>query len=195
MFAAIFAVIPLSASGSRSTVFSGHSTTLTLLPMFNAAAFFLALYVMYEQDKTTLTWYALALAAVYLGLGSAIKNRLTVEDANFINLLHVAIAVAFITIAIPLKLDAQWITIGWLVESGMLLWLSVRARADFLRYFAAVALTLGVGRLLSSTRFAPKTLVLLTCGSRPTRWPSRFSAESRSWASATHRNRKRYFWI
>ena len=101
MFAGIFAVIPLAASGTRSTVFSGHSTTLTLLPLFNAAAFFLVLYVMYEQDKTTLTWYALVLAAVYLGLGSAIKNRLTVGDAAFINLLHVAIAVAFITIAIP----------------------------------------------------------------------------------------------
>jgi len=159
MFAAIFAFIPLAASGTRSTLFSGHSTTLTLLPMFNAAAFFLALYVMYEQDKTTLTWYALALAAVYLGLGSAIKNRLSVEDANFINLLHVAIAVAFITIAIPLKLDSQWITIGWLVESGMLLWLSVRARADFLRYFAAVALTLGVGRLLFFDEIRAETLV------------------------------------
>jgi uncharacterized membrane protein len=159
MFAAIFAVIPLAASGTRSTVFSGHSTTLTLLPMFNAAAFFLALYVMYEQDKTTLTWYALALAAVYLGLGSAIKNRLSVEDANFINLMHVAIAVAFITIAIPLKLDAQWITIGWLVESGMLLWLSATSRADFLRYFAAVALTLGVGRLLFFDEIRAETLV------------------------------------
>ena len=159
MFAAIFAVIPLAASGRRSTPFSGHSTTLTLLPLFNAAVFFLALYVMYQQDKTTLTWYALALAAIYLGLGSAIKNRLNVEGTNFINLLHVAIAVAFITIAIPLKLDAQWITIGWLVESGMLLWLSVTARADFLRYFAAFALTLGVGRLLFFDQIRADTLV------------------------------------
>ena len=159
MFAAIFAVIPLASTGVQSTRFSGHSTTLTLLPLFNATAFFLALYVMYEQEKTALTWYALALAAAYLGLGSAIKNRVSVEDANFINLLHVAIAVAFITIAIPLKLDAQWITIGWLVESGMLLWLSVMARADFLRYFAAVALTLGVGRLLFFDQIRAETLV------------------------------------
>jgi len=157
--AVIFAVVPLAASGARSTRFSGHSITLTLLPLFNAAAFFLALYAMYEQDKTTLTWYALALAAVYLGLGSAIKNRLSLEDATFINLLHVAIAVAFITIAIPLKLDAQWITIGWLVESGVLLWLSVTARADFLRYFASVALVLGIARLLFYDQIRAETLV------------------------------------
>jgi uncharacterized membrane protein len=159
LFAAIFAVIPLAASSARSTRFSGHSITLTLLPLFNAAAFFLALYAMYEQDKTTLTWYALALAAVYLGLGSAIKNRLSVADAAFINLLHVAIAVAFITIAIPLKLDAQWITIGWLVESGVLLWLSVTARADFLRYFAVFALILGIARLLFYDQIRAETLV------------------------------------
>ncbi len=143
--------------GPRSA--SSRSITLTLLPLFNAAAFFLALYAMYEQEKTTLTWYALALAAVYLGLGSVIKNRLDIEDADFINLLHVAIAVAFITIAIPLKLDAQWITIGWLVESGVLLWLSVTARADFLRYFASLALILGIVRLLFFDQIRAETLV------------------------------------
>jgi len=148
LFAAIFAVIPLAAGYARPTQSSGRSTTLTFLPLLNAAAFFMALYAMFEMEKTTLTWFALALAAVYLGIGSAVKNRLNIEDANFINLLHVAIAVAFITIAIPLKLDAQWITIGWLVESGVLLWLSATARADFLRYFASVALALGIIRLL-----------------------------------------------
>src|SRR5216683_1437872 len=159
LFAAIFAVIPLAASGPRSTRFPGHSTTLTLLPMFNAAAFFLALYVMYEEDKTTLTWYALALAAAYLGLGSVIKSRSSIEDANFINLLHVAIAVAFITIAIPLKLDAHWITIGWLVESGMLLFVAVKTQTNFLRYFAGVTLTLGIFRLLVVDNFQTDTLV------------------------------------
>ena len=34
---------------------------------------------MYEQEKTTLTWFALALAAVYLAIGSAVKNRLNVD--------------------------------------------------------------------------------------------------------------------
>lgn len=159
MFAVIFAVIPLVTDTVRSRRLSGPSITLTLLPLFNAAGFFLALYAMYEEDKTTLTWYALALAAVYLGLGSAIKKRATAEDVTFINLVHVAIAVAFLTIAIPLKLDAQWITIGWLVESGVLLWLSVEVRTDILRYFAAVALVLGIARLLFYDQIRADTLV------------------------------------
>ena len=159
LFAAIFAFIPLAAAYSQRMRSSGRSTTLTLLPLFNAAAFFLALYAMFEMEKTTLTWFALALAAACLGIGSAVKNRLNLEDAQFINLLHVAIAVAFMTIAVPLKLDAQWITIGWLVESGVLLWLSVTARADFLRYFASVALVLGIVRLLFYDQIRAETLV------------------------------------
>ncbi len=160
LFAAIFAVIPLAGSGSGSKWLSGRDATRTLLPLLNAAAFFLALYDMYRgEDQTTLTWYALALAAVYLSLGSGIKKRSSAEDANFINLLHVAIAVAFITIAIPLKLDAQWITIGWLAESAMLLWLSVRAQTDFLRYFAAFALILGIARLVFYDQIRAEMLV------------------------------------
>ena len=159
LFAAIFAAIPLAAGYVQPALPSRRSTTLTFLPLLNAAAFFLSLFAMYEDEKTTLTWFALALAAIYLAIGSAVRNRLNIEDAKFINLLHVAIAVAFITIAIPLKLDAQWITIGWLVESGVLLWLSVTARADFLRYFASVALVLGIARLLFFDQIHADTLV------------------------------------
>ena len=159
LFAAIFAVIPLVTPYQASTRFSGSSATLTVLPLLNAAAFFLTLYAMYEDEAATLTWFALALAAVYLGIGSAIKRRLTGQDAMILNLIHVGIAVAFITIAVPLKLNAQWITIGWLVESAVLLWMSVRAHADFLRYFAATALLLGIGRLLFYDQFRTETLV------------------------------------
>jgi len=159
LFAALFAVIPLATRHEESTRFPGPSITLTLLPLFNAATFFLALYTMYEQETATLTWYALGLAAVYLGMSGAFKTRFPGQDTKFINLLHVAIAIAFITIAIPLKLDAQWITIGWLVESAVLLWISVRTQTDFLRYLAVAALTLGIIRLLFYDHFHTETLV------------------------------------
>ena len=159
LFAGLFAAIPLVMSEAPGASRARRSKTIVFLPLFNAVAFFLALYAMYEQEKTALTWYALALAAVYLGLGYLVRSRSSLEEANFINLLHVAIAVAFITIAIPLKLDGQWITIGWLVESGVLLWLSVQARADFLRYFASVTLVLGIVRLLFFDHMRAETLL------------------------------------
>jgi uncharacterized membrane protein len=159
LFAAIFASVPLATRGQRSTRFAGPSVTLTLLPLLNAGGFFLALYQMYERERVTLTWYALGVAAIYLGISALFKRRFPGQDTRLINLLHVAIAIAFITIAIPLKLDAQWITIGWLIESAALLWISVKTGTDFLRHLAVAALVLGIWRLLMLDRFRAETLV------------------------------------
>jgi uncharacterized membrane protein len=161
LFFAVFALIPLLTPLTRSRWHKGFSITLTALPLVNAATFFLSLYLMYWHETVTLTWYALGLAAVYLGLSSQFKKRVgsEPETVKLVNLLHVAIAIAFITIAIPLKLNEHWITIGWLVESAVLLGISVPARADFLRYFAAATLALGVFRLLVIDNFHVTTLV------------------------------------
>jgi uncharacterized membrane protein len=149
LFAAIFAAIPLVTPFERSTRFKGPSLTLMVLPLVNAAAYFVALLSMYSDEKQTLTWYALGLAVVYLGMSNAFKRRFTVEERKVINLIHIAIAIAFITIAIPLKLSHHWITMGWLVESAVLLWIAVRTKTDFLRYLAVAALILGIFRLLA----------------------------------------------
>jgi uncharacterized membrane protein len=150
LFFAIFAAIPLVTPLEKSRWHRGISTTLMLLPMFNAAFYFLALFAMYDDDKTRLTWFALALAAVYLVLSSLFRRRVNADpdSVKLINMLHVAVAIAFITIAIPLKADAQWITIGWLIESAVLLFVAVRTNTNFLRWFAGTTLALGVLRLL-----------------------------------------------
>ncbi len=160
-FFAIFAMVPLLTPLTRSRTHDGFSITLTLLPLINAAAFFLALFFMYESERVTLTWYALTLAAVFLVLSSLFKRRTGSEPqvVKVISLLHVAIAVAFITIAIPLKLNEHWITIGWLIESAVLLWVAVKAQTDFLRYFAGCTLALGICRLLLIDNFYTETLV------------------------------------
>ncbi len=159
VFAAFFAAIPLVTRYQRSTRIAGPSITLTLLPLLNAGAFFLALSAMYAGEQVTLAWFALALAAVYLGIARVFKKYFPDKNTKLINLLHVAIAIAFISIAIPLKLDAQWITVGWLVESAALLWISARTQAGFLRYFGVAALTAGVLRLLFYDKFHTETLV------------------------------------
>lgn len=158
LFAAIFAVIPLLTPLTQSRWHSGFSITLTVLPLANAGALFWALREMFDSE--TLTWYSLVLAAIYLAVSNALKRRAGGEPevVRTINLLHIAIAIAFITIAIPLKLNAHWITIGWLVESGVLLAISVRTQTAFLRYFAGVTLVLGIIRLLIFDNFRVQTL-------------------------------------
>src|SRR6266436_1670035 len=161
MFGGIFAVIPLLTPLTKSRWRGGFSITLTLLPLVNAAALFLALFAMYDNERVTLTWYSLGLAAAYLGLSSQFKRRAAGDKdiVNVINLLHIAIAIAFITIAIPLKLDSHWITIGWLIESAVLLFVAVQTKTDFLRYFAGTTLALGIVRLLLFDNFHVQTLI------------------------------------
>jgi uncharacterized membrane protein len=160
-FFAVFALAPLLTPLTRSRWHSGMSITLMLLPLVNGAAYFLALFAMYDRETVTLTWYALALAAVYLLLSSQFKRRVGSEPdvVKTINLIHVAAAIVFITIAIPLKLDAHWITIGWLIESAVLLFVAVKSEAHFLRIFAGCTLALGVCRLLFFDNFHTETLV------------------------------------
>ena len=160
-FFAVFALVPLLTPLTKSRWHPGMSITLTLLPLVNGGAYFLALYAMYDRETVTLTWYALGLAAVYLALSSQFKRRVDGEPdvVKTVNLLHVAVAIAFITVAIPLKLDAHWITIGWLVESAVLLFVGVKSDAHFLRIFAGCTLALGVFRLLFFDNFSTQTLV------------------------------------
>jgi len=161
VFFAIFALVPLLTPLTRSRWHRGYSVTLLLLPLVNGGAFFCALYAMYSDEVVKLTWYSLALAAVYLFLSSQFKRRVGSEPdvVKTVNLLHVAVAIVFITIAIPLKLDAHWITIGWLVESAVLLFVAVKSSAHFLRIFAGCALALGVFRLLFIDNFNVQTLI------------------------------------
>lgn len=164
LFTAIFASIPLVTPFARSTRVSGPAVTLLLLPLFNAAWFFLALYGMYWPEKNKLTAFALVLAAAYLAISEAFRRRVKddeAQQAQVVTLLHIAIAIVFITIAVPLKLSQHWITIGWLVESAVLLWIAVRTRTDFLRFLAGAALVLGLFRLLAidEQHWTPQTLI------------------------------------
>jgi uncharacterized membrane protein len=160
-FFAIFAAVPLVTPLTRSRLHGPVSLTLAILPLVNAAAFFLALTVIYMPETATLMWYALALAVAYLLLSGQIKRRGGNDPhvVQVVQLIHIAIAIAFITIAIPLKLNQHWITIGWLIESAVLLWVAVKTKLNLLRYFAGCTLALGVLRLVFYDNFNAETLV------------------------------------
>jgi uncharacterized membrane protein len=150
LFFAIFAIAPLVARRPEKEV-----APLSAVPLFlafvNAGVYFLQVYAMYEEiDKHVMAWFALVLAAVYIFLSRQAGDRFPdPENAQKLHFLHLALAIGFITIAIPIRLDGHWITIGWFVEAGVLLWLGDRIRSSFLSGFGVGALALGVLRLLS----------------------------------------------
>jgi len=160
LFFAIFAIAPLLTLQPE-----GEMALLAAIPaalaFVNAGVYFLQAYAMIQEvDKTYMAWFALALAAVYIFLSRRVRARQIAPRATeILYFLHLALAIGFITVAIPIRLDAHWITIGWFIEAGVLLWVGNRIKSDFLNALALGALVLGVVRLLLIDNFSTTQLI------------------------------------
>lgn len=160
MFFIIFAVASLLARQPESETAPFAAVPL-FLAFINAGVYFVQVYAMFEEvDKHAMAWFALALAAVYIFLSKQ-TQRYYPDPANIqrLHYLHLALAIGFITVAIPIRMDGHWITIGWLVEAAVLLWLGDRISSAFLNMFAIGAIALGAVRLLAVDNFDATTLI------------------------------------
>jgi uncharacterized membrane protein len=160
LFFAIFAIAPLITLQP-----DGEHPILAAIPavlaFVNAGVYFLEAYAMIQEvNKVNMAWFALALAAVYIFLSRLLHARkMAAGTSEILYYLHLALAIGFITVAIPIRLDAHWITIGWFIEAGVLLWIANRIDSDFLNAFALGALVLGVTRLLALDNFHTTQLI------------------------------------
>ncbi len=160
LFFAIFAIAPLITLQPEGE-FPLLASIPAVLAFVNAGIYFLQAYAMIDEvDHTYMAWFALALAAIYILLSRRVHSRAKARGASErLHFLHLALAIGFITVSIPIRLDAHWITIGWFVEAGVLLWVANRIQSDFLNVFALGALVLGVVRLLAIDNFYTTQLI------------------------------------
>jgi uncharacterized membrane protein len=160
LFFAIFAIAPLVTLQPEGEI-PVFASIPAVVAFLNAAVYFLqAFRMMQEVNQTYMAWFALLLAAVYIGLSRRIHSKnLAPRTAEILYFLHLALAIGFITVAIPIRLNAHWITIGWFIEAGVLLWVAHRIQSDFLNLFALGALALGVVRLLGFDNFHTTQLI------------------------------------
>jgi len=160
LFFAIFAIAPLVARAPEKE--AGVFAAVPFILVFvNAVVYFLQIYNMFDEiSKTAAAWFALGLAGVYIYLSWRAEARFggSAMGQN-LKLLHLALAIGFITIAIPIRLDEHWITVGWFVEAAVLLWVADRIHSDLLNAFALGALALGVVRLLWFDNFHSMQLI------------------------------------
>ena len=160
LFFAIFAIAPLiTLQPPEESAF--FAAIPAILAFINAGAYFLQAYVMISDvDKTYMAWFALALAAIYIFLSRQVHARnLSAGASQLLYFLHLVVAIGFITVAIPIRLNAHWITIGWFIEAGVLLWVANRIKSDLLNVLALAALVLGVFRLLIFDNFQTTQLI------------------------------------
>src|SRR6266481_764715 len=97
-------------------------------------------------DVTEAPW-AVGLAVLYRLVSSDYGSR--VSDDSVPVLVHEGVSWTFLTLAIPLALDVQWITLAWAVEGVMLLWLASRVPISVAAWGGLVALLLAFSRAVA----------------------------------------------
>jgi len=124
---------------------------VVVLPVGNAALSFLGFYCLLSPAVVNWAgpWLAVAFAAYYLLLIRLPERGVLRAGPAVLPSLHLAMAFAFLTMAIPLKTQGRWMTMGWLLEGAVLLWLAVRVRSRLVKAFALICLVLGLGALLA----------------------------------------------
>jgi uncharacterized membrane protein len=139
---------PVDESGSMR---GWDALALVVLPLANATLSFLGFYCLLSPAVVDWAgpWLAVAFAAYYLLLMRLPERGILRAGYSALPSLHLAMAIIFLTMAIPLKTQDRWMTIGWLVEGAVLLWMAVRVRSSLVRAFALISLALGLGALLA----------------------------------------------
>ncbi|HXS12038.1 MAG TPA: DUF2339 domain-containing protein [Acidobacteriaceae bacterium] len=120
-----------------------------LMPIANAALGFLAFYELLDRPATQWAspWLAVAFAAFYLLILKLPARGPLKANSTLSSALLLTTAIVFLTIAIPLKTQGRWLTIGWLVQGAAMLWLAKRVNLHLLGTLALICLVLGLGAL------------------------------------------------
>jgi uncharacterized membrane protein len=113
----------------------------------NPFVFYATWYYLLDPDyHDWMAVLALALAIVYAAM-ARLELRLRPSDRRLL-LVTIGTALTFVTVAIPVQLESNWITMAWGVEGLLLLWASLETSALPLRLLAAIVFAMAVFRFL-----------------------------------------------
>jgi uncharacterized membrane protein len=118
-----------------------------ILVLINATNFLVALHVLlFEDHRWAMTAAVVALGAAHLGVVGALPST-EGRRPSPARLLFAGLALMFVTLAIPIRLEGKWITIAWATEGAILVWSGFRVRLGWLRWAGLLLLSLAVLRL------------------------------------------------
>jgi uncharacterized membrane protein len=158
LFFLLYAGAPFLAR--KSALERRYPNVMVALALLNASAYFAASYLMLnEHYRFELAWLTVAIAALFFVLTGALQTREGSVHPLF-GPLYLAVGVGFLTIAISLKLESYWNTLGWLVEGGALFWAAHRSGRMLLRILGAAAFLLGTIRLIGVDSFSHEPLLI-----------------------------------
>ncbi len=107
----------------------------------------------YRDDELLVTMHrwGLTLAVVMLAAGHLAVERALPEkkgaSSRIVRVLFAGLALTFVTLAIPIRLDGRWITIAWAIEGMLLICSGLRIQLSALRTGGFVLFATAAGRL------------------------------------------------
>ena len=147
LFATVFFVLFAALPVVRSWRDGGLSGLEAAIVLVNSLAYLVALRVMlWPENRWALTVAVLALAAAHLAAERMLPEKRETET-RVARILYAGLALTFVTLAIPIRLDGRWITIAWAVQGAVLVWSGLRARFAAMRWAGLVLFAIVAGRL------------------------------------------------
>jgi uncharacterized membrane protein len=105
-----------------------------LIVLVNSFNYVLALRLLLWPDhRWALTISMLFVAAAHLVAERALPSKAG-SSVTKARVLFAGLALTFVTLTVPVRLDGRWITIGWAIEGAILIWSGLRIRVAGLRY-------------------------------------------------------------
>jgi uncharacterized membrane protein len=96
------------------------------------------------QNIHVLTWFTIANAAIHITAGYFIYRLRLVDNSVFQFIL--GLGLLFITVAIPIELDGNWVTVLWALEATTLFYVAINTQR---RLYLEIALPLAIISVLS----------------------------------------------
>jgi uncharacterized membrane protein len=159
-FATVFFILFAALPMVRSLRGEEFSQAEIVIAVSNAAQYLIALRLMlWPAHRWNLTAAMLALAAVHFVVAQAVPQR-NANAARVAKILYTALALTFLTLAVPIGLDDEWITVAWAAEGAVLIWSGLRFRASALRGLGFILfLVVGVRLMVYPIHAAPVFLL------------------------------------
>lgn len=118
-----------------------------ILAFLNAGIYFGAAYFLLEDKyHGYLGLFSLAMGAAYVAL--AYFTNIRNEEDRFLVWVFLGLAATFVTLAIPIQLKQNWITVGWAIEGAILAYIGFRYDSRNTRLAALAILVLVFFRLI-----------------------------------------------
>ena len=145
-----FSAVPVVQSRQLGKIAPEH----VVLVLVNATSFLVALqYLLYRDHRWVLTCAVLALSAAHLAAVRLLPSPKTGER-SVPRLLFAGLALTFVTLAIPIRLEGKWITIAWAVEGAVLVWSGFQGNQRLLRWAGIVLFGGAAARLILFKMYA-----------------------------------------